>query len=113
MSDPASADRRKFRRIHAPVSVRAVGPGVPGALLPAVADIGAGGLRAYSDLAYEIGTAIELDLCFPEGEPARVLAEVAWRQPLPAGAPARFDVGLRFLRIRPEDLARIAGAELR
>jgi hypothetical protein len=113
MSGASSHERRRFRRIQAPIQVRPAGRVGAAKLLPSVGDIGAGGLRAYSDDEQPVGTRIEIDLLFPQGEPARVLAEVAWVQPLPAGSAARFDVGLRFIRIRSEDLARIAAAEER
>jgi len=113
MSEASSNERRRFRRIRAPILVRPAGRVGSGKLLPSVGDIGAGGLRAYSDEEQPVGTRLEIDLLFPQGEPARVLAEVAWVQPLPAGSPARYDVGLRFIQIRPEDLARIEAAEER
>jgi hypothetical protein len=75
-----------------------------------VGDIGAGGLRAYSDDAQAPGTRVELELFLPAGAPVTVVAEVAWVQALPPGGPARFDVGMRFLLVPPADLDRIRAA---
>jgi hypothetical protein len=110
MTDPGPVDRRKFRRVRAPILVRPAGKIASGKVLREVGDIGQGGLRAFSDDDQPVGTRVEIELFFSGGDPAHVVAEVAWSQALPAGAPARFDVGLRFLQIRSEDLARIEAA---
>ena len=75
-------------------------------------DLSAGGLRAYSDEARLPGERLEMELFFPErsrhgGRSAVALVEVVWVEPLPLGAEARFDVGLHFVGVRPEDLVRI------
>lgn len=105
------AERRRYRRILAPILMRPAGPLAAWNARSKVADISAGGLRAYADEAPAIGASLSLDLLFREGEPARVLAQVVWVQELPAGSPARFDVGLRFLEIDPGVVARIEAAE--
>jgi hypothetical protein len=86
--------------------VRPVGPlarGMPRELV----DNSLGGLRAYSDDEQRPGARLELELLFPGGGTAVFLAEVVWVETLPAGSPARFDVGLRFLDADPDDLERI------
>jgi hypothetical protein len=103
-------ERRRYRRVRAPILVRPTGPLAAWNARPPVGDISGGGLRAYADEAQTIGTRLSLDLLFPQGEPAHVLAEVVWVQELPEGSPARFDVGLRFLQIAPADLQRIEAA---
>jgi hypothetical protein len=100
-------ERRRYVRVPAPILVRPAGAVSAGRVARRVADIGSGGLRAYSDEDLDAGARVEIELFFPEGAPAVVLVEVAWVQELPAGSPARFDVGLRFLQIASEDLARI------
>jgi hypothetical protein len=105
--EPGEDERRRYARVPAPILVRPAGAISAGRVARRVADIGSGGLRAYSDDEHVVGSRVELELFFPEGPPAVVLAEVAWVQPLPAGAPARFDVGLRFLQVASDDLARI------
>jgi hypothetical protein len=106
----AHDERRQFRRIRAPILVRPAGPLAAFNARPPVGDISAGGLRAYADEVQPVGARLSLDLLFPEGEPAHVLAEVVWVQQLPAGSPARFDIGMRFLEIKPEDVRRIEDA---
>lgn len=103
-------DRRRYRRVRAPILMRPTGPLAAWNARPPLSDISAGGLRAYADDEQAVGTRLSIDLLFPVGEPAHVLAEVVWVQELPEGSPARFDVGMRFLEIRPEDLARIDAA---
>jgi c-di-GMP-binding flagellar brake protein YcgR len=100
-------DRRRYRRARAPIYVRPVGARAY-AVKRQVNDISLGGLRAYSDEGVKPGTRLEMELFFSDGDSATVLAEVVWVEALPEGAPARFDVGLRYVQARPEDLERIA-----
>lgn len=106
MSAPrGTEDRRRYRRVNAPILVRPVGPlaaGDPRRVL----DISMGGLRSYSDEEQKPGTRLELELFFDDGS-ATILAEVVWIERLPKGAPALFDIGLRFVDAEPEDLERI------
>lgn len=105
-SEPPPPDRRMFRRVKAPVLVR---PARRVTQLPArrVADISQGGFRAYSDERHAAGSRLEVELFFPEGGSAVALAEVVWTETLPEGSAARYDVGLRFVEARREDLVRI------
>jgi hypothetical protein len=73
-----------------------------------VNDVSLGGIRSYSDEECEPGMRLELELLFPDGDSATILAEVAWAEVIPGGFPARFDVGMRFLDASPDDLARVA-----
>src|SRR5512147_1939613 len=107
MEERALADRRQFRRVCAPILMRPVSFFARGPARRAN-DVSLGGIRSYSDEACEPGTRLELELLFPDGESAIVLAEVAWAEHLPGGFPANFDVGMRFVDARPEDLARVA-----
>lgn len=107
--DSKLLDRRRFRRIAAPISVRPVSflaRSVP----RRVNDASLGGLRAYSDEARRTGERLELELSFGDGDPATVLAEVVWIETLPEGAPARYDVGMRFIDATDADQERIARA---
>jgi hypothetical protein len=110
VGEPTSVERRRYARVRAPILVRPIGPAALQHLPRQVGDIGVGGLRAYSDDVQTPGTRVELELFLPKGEPAVVLAEVAWVQELPPGGAARFDVGLRFLHVSEADLARIGAA---
>lgn len=104
---PAEVDRRRFRRVCAAILVRPLGPLARAARQ--VSDISAGGLRAYSDDKQRMGAKLELELVFPDGGNATCTAEVVWIESLPADAPAKYEMGLRFLDVEPEDLERIAG----
>ena len=106
MSQPTN-DRRRFRRVKAPVFVRPVGP-MTGGLSRQVNDISLGGLRAYTDETYRDGQKLELELFFPDGTSATVVAQVVWIQPLPKGSPARYDVGLAYVSVADRDRMRIA-----
>ena len=108
MSAPPT-DRRRYRRVQAPILVR------PAGLLAWVAarqvnDISLGGIRTYADELVPIGRRLELELRFADGRTATVEAEVAWAETLPQGAPARHELGLRLVRASEQDLALIAGA---
>jgi PilZ domain len=100
-------DRRRYPRAQVPILVR------PAGFLTRVAprqvrDISLAGLRTHSDDAHAVGTRLELELLFPDGGSAICLAEVVWADALPAGGAARYEVGLRFVQVHPEDLERIA-----
>jgi hypothetical protein len=103
---PKSADeleRRHFRRVDAPITVRPVSL-LAHAVPLRVNDVSLGGLRAYSDERYRVGVRLELELSFPGGESATMLAEVVWVDELSPGAPARYEVGLRYVDATPDDL---------
>jgi c-di-GMP-binding flagellar brake protein YcgR len=103
MSD--DPDRRRYRRVNAPVLCR------PAALSlrpkHEVRDISAGGLRVFSDDKHKPGERLEMELFFSDGATITLSAEVMWVEPLPADAPAKFDVGLRYANLSREDVERI------
>lgn len=101
------SDRRRFLRAGVPILVRPVGP-LARLVRYQVQDLGLGGLRCYSDEQHAPGKRLEIEIAFPEGGSAVALVEVVWDEALPDGAPARHDVGLRFVDARPEDRDRIA-----
>jgi hypothetical protein len=107
MSDASTPDRRRYRRVQAPILAR------PASLLARIAprqvnDISLGGLRTYCDDPLDVGQRQEIELLFTDGASATLLVEVAWFDVLGPGAPARFEAGLRIVQARDEDLARIA-----
>lgn len=102
-------ERRHFRRVNAPITVRPVSI-LARAVPRRVNDVSLGGLRAFSDERYKVGTRLELELAFPVGESATVLAEVVWVDAQPEGAPARFEVGMRYVDATAHDLALILQA---
>ena len=71
-------------------------------------DISLGGMRIYSDEAIKKGTKLELELFLPDTSSVTCKVEVVWVEALPAGSPAKHDVGLKFIEIRTEDKARLA-----
>jgi hypothetical protein len=103
----APVDRRKFHRARAAILVRPAGP-LARVAPRLVQDISQGGLRAYTDDPHKVGARLELDLVFPDAGTATCLAEVVWAERQPEGAPARFEMGLRFVEVEPEDLERIS-----
>lgn len=99
-------NRRGYPRIQAPVYCR------PAPLLAPVAsvDIGLGGVRVYSDEQFEVGSRMEIELFLRE-EPSLIFTvQVVWINPLPGGAPARYDVGLQFLDVPQQGLHRLRDA---
>lgn len=107
--DSQPLDRRRYRRIAAPISVRPVSF-LARTIPRRVNDASLGGLRAYSDEPRRTGERLELELSFADGEPATVLAEVVWVERLGDGAPARYDIGMCFIDASAADQERIARA---
>jgi hypothetical protein len=109
MTDAPKPDRRRYRRVKAPILARPAG--LLSRVIPRrVNDISLGGLRTYSDDPLTVGQRQEIELLFNDGGSATLLVEVAWVEALAADAPARLEAGLRIVHAREEDLARIAGA---
>lgn len=100
-------ERRKYPRLRANALVRPVGRFTQLRARP-VNDLSAGGLRVYSDETYRPGERLELELLLPGSETVELVGQVVWTEPLPEGAPARFDVGIRYLEISDSGLQRIA-----
>jgi hypothetical protein len=110
VTEPVSHDeRRSYNRVPAHVTVRPVSI-LARAIARRVNDVSLGGLRSYSDDEYPIGKRLELELFFGDGRNAIILAEVVWIERLPAGSPAFFDVGMRYLDCSPESLELIQQA---
>jgi c-di-GMP-binding flagellar brake protein YcgR len=99
-ADVEGADRRKYRRIRAPLHYRRTDSPLVGEAL----DISLGGVRIYSHKRFAVGAVINLEIFRPDGPPASYRAHVMWISTLSEGAPARFDVGLRFVEIEPDAL---------
>ena len=100
-------ERVPYPRVEAPVYHRPVTWFALGALRR-LADASLGGFCTYTDEAQRPGRLLEIEVFLPSGGSATVVAEVAWVDPLPDGSPARFDVGLRYVKASTEDLERIA-----
>jgi c-di-GMP-binding flagellar brake protein YcgR len=101
-----SFERRRYRRIQAPIYVR---PARAAMSTPRwkVGDISRGGLRAFSDDKHVPGERLEMELFFPDETSVTAVVEIVWIDCLPQGAPARYDIGFRFVKVNPSDLGRI------
>ncbi len=98
-------DRRKFRRVNAPVFCRPLGHPLFGRRK--AVDVSMGGLRLYADDPPAVGDRLELELFLPDQSELVCTVEVVWVDDLPEGSPARHDVGVKFISIRPEDSERL------
>ncbi len=97
-------ERRRYRRIRAPLYCRPAGMQFLARQHQAV-DVSLGGVRIYSDDPLKVGELLKLEFFLPDQKPVTYTAEVVWIEPLPTGAPARFDVGLKFLHLEPAALS--------
>jgi Tfp pilus assembly protein PilZ len=61
-----------------------------------------GGVRVYSDDKYRIGGLVKMEFFVTGAPPVTYTAEVVWIEALPRGAPAKFDVGLKFVDLSRE-----------
>ena len=72
-------------------------------------DVSLGGVRIYSDEPLKVGELLKLEFFTADAPPVTYTAEVVWIEDIKgtgAGdpAPARFDVGLKFLHLEPSAL---------
>lgn len=107
MASRSGDDRRQFRRVHAPVTCRAAALHARQAPPQRPVDISLGGLRIYASEEVHRGARLDLELFLTEGGSVNCTVEVVWVERLPPTAPARFDVGLRFLVISDHDRRRL------
>jgi c-di-GMP-binding flagellar brake protein YcgR len=112
---PADADdeRRKYRRLKAPVFYRPVGKSLLHRLMAKpdpkrAIDISLGGVRIYSDDELKVGARLELDLFLPDDTTLATKAVVVWVHEVPAGGPAKYDVGVRFDAMDEADQQRLS-----
>jgi c-di-GMP-binding flagellar brake protein YcgR len=104
-------DRRKYPRLRAPVFYRPAGLKLLRALRRGkerAVDISLGGVRIFSDDVLEPGDRLELDLFLPDDTTLSTKGQVVWIHELPPGAPARYDVGVRFDAMDEAEQARLA-----
>jgi|ERR1700722_4311181 c-di-GMP-binding flagellar brake protein YcgR len=106
-------ERRRFRRIQAPVYCRPAGVSILERRREPV-DISLGGVRVYSDDRHAMGSLVKMEFFVEGGPHLTYTAEVVWVDQLPAGAPAKYDVGLKFVDLQPataEFLRTVLGPE--
>ena len=111
--DPQDDERRKFRRLKAPVFYRPVGISLLRRLRgkddrERAIDISLGGVRIYSDDELKVGSRLELDLFLPDDTTLATKAVVVWVHQMPAGSPAKYDVGVRFDAMDDGDQQRLS-----
>ena len=102
-----SPNRRRYARLRAPLYWR------PARFRTAhrpVVDVGLEGLRIYSDEDFILDDRLSVELFFPSGESLTFVVRVAWTSALPAGGPARYDVGLQLLDAEGDGFALLAKA---
>ena len=106
------SDRRRYPRVQADVLCRAAGTNLFHHRRN-TQDISLGGMRVFSDERFAVGKRLDLDVLLPQGGSVRCWAEVVWLVELDAGAPAKFDVGLKFTDMAPSDVQRLAAVLVR
>jgi hypothetical protein len=104
---PLPLDPRRYRRVHAPLVQRPVTFFSLG-LGRRAGDRDLGGLRAWTDERHKVGRLLEVEVFLPDGGSMTVVAEVVQVDAMPPGAPARFDVWLRYVNATPKDVERLA-----
>jgi len=69
-----------------------------------------GGIRVQTDEEVRLGRRLRLEIFLPDDTSVVCQVCVAWVDRLPAGAPARYDVGLRLTAIDPLQRERLSAA---
>jgi hypothetical protein len=67
----------------------------------------------FADDRFEIGSRLDLDVLLPDGTSLRCWGEVVWLVELEVGAPAYFDLGLKFTDMAEADIQRLAAVLVR
>jgi len=100
--------RHTYRRIQAPIYHRPTSWFTHGLRRQQEAPT-LGGVRSYSDDSIRPGRLLEMDVFLPDGGEVTALVEVEWCDPLPRAEPARFDVGMRIVRMDAAGRRRLEG----
>jgi hypothetical protein len=94
----ADRDRPAYPRLMAPAYFHAAG--LP--LFPRRSQNGdLGGVLVQTDEPLRPGRRLKLEIFLPDETSVLCQVRVAWVDRLPEGAPARYEVGLRFVAIDP------------
>ena len=72
-------------------------------------DVSLGGVRIFTDDPLKVSELLKLEIFLEGAAPVTYTAQVVWIVPLGNSAPARFDVGLKFLDLEPEALKLLVG----
>lgn len=97
-------EKRLFPRVKAPVFCRPAG-----FLKPRyrTGNISLGGVRIFTEAPIKEGRRLEIELFLPDNQTIVAIVRVVWLVELPPGSEARYDVGLEFIRLYPEDAQKI------
>ncbi len=72
-------------------------------------NISEGGLFVATHVEYRVGTQLEIRLLLPgDDEPTSIMTEVRWTRPHNENADGSAGMGLRFLGLTPDVLAKVA-----
>jgi hypothetical protein len=96
-------DRRRYRRLTAPIQCRLAGATSFAHPLEFI-DVSFDGLRICCDEGYRIGARLHLDILVQSAAPVALTAEVVWVEPVGHGATRRFEVGLSFVGLNANAL---------
>jgi len=108
VTSPGRCDTRRFSRRDAllPVVVRAAGNRVEAGLRLNTADLSEGGVFLRSDLLFEVGESLSLEIPLAAGETLAARGRVAWVTRGGSGAmPA--GMGIEFEKLSPQDRRRL------
>src|SRR6266852_3220879 len=98
--------RTHYPRLQAPVYWTPVGLPLFRRRKTSIEDLG--GVLVYLDEKLKEGARLKIEVFLPDGTSVVCKAEVDWIDRLPQGAPARFEVGLKFTAIAPRDRERLS-----
>jgi len=108
VTPPGRCDTRRFPRRDAllPVVVRAAGNRVAAGIRLNMADLSESGAFLQSNLLFEVGEALSLEIPLTTGEPLAARGRVAWVArggggKMPAG------MGIEFEKLSPQDRRRL------
>ncbi|HXX68747.1 MAG TPA: PilZ domain-containing protein [Polyangiaceae bacterium] len=97
-------DRRRYRRLRVPLYCRPAGVHFLARQREPV-DISLGGVRIFSDEPMRVGELLKMEFFLPDVAPVTYTGEVVWIEELTGeSAPARYDVGLKFIQLEPDAL---------
>ncbi len=97
--------RRQYPRFSAPLVYRsALADSQP----QPVINVSLGGLRIYHNELLTVGQRSDVELLFQQELLLTGSIRVVWQRPLPEGAAAKFEVGLRFVNVSDEQLNTLA-----
>ena len=101
----AGADRRRYPRLLADVTFRYCDKEEEDSVQrqTVTKDISLVGLRMYSDIRFEAGKVLFLEIIVPGHLPIKCHAKVVWEDKFEGGNDAEYDMGLEYLDISDTD----------